>query len=282
MAAPLQESSKDLVDVPAPTAWPMVLAFGVLLLFGGLATSAAVSALGAVAVLAGVVGWFREVLPHEAHEQVRAEPPPPPALTTRREVVHFQVAGGSSRAWLPIEVYPISAGILGGLAGGLTMAILAVLYGAVTARGIWYPVNLLSAGFFPGTVAATPVELARFQTSSMIVATAIHLCGSVSVGLLYGAMLPMLPRRPILLGGFLAPLLWSGLLHSSIEIINPVLNQRVDWSWFVVSQIGFGVVAGIVVSRRARVRTWQGAPLAVRAGLEATGLERDPRGGSQR
>src|SRR5437868_8708781 len=31
---PLQESSPDVVDVPASTPWPLVLAFGVMLLFG--------------------------------------------------------------------------------------------------------------------------------------------------------------------------------------------------------------------------------------------------------
>jgi len=63
------------------------------------------------------------------------------------------------------------------------------------------------------------------------------------------------------------------LFHSFIGLINPVLNQRVDWLWFVVSQLGFGIVAGFVVSRRERIRTWQGAPFAARAGIEASGLE---------
>ena len=51
--------------------------------------------------------------------------------------------------------------------------------------------------------------------------------------------------------------------------MNPVLNQRIDWLWFVVSQMGFGIVAGIVVSRQERIRTWQRLPFAVRAGMEA-------------
>jgi hypothetical protein len=95
---------------------------------------------------------------------------------------------------------------------------------------------------------------------------------------LYGALLPMMPRRPILLAGLAAPLLWTALLYSSIGIINPVLNQRIDWRWFVVSQLAFGIVAGIVVSSRERIRTWQGAPLVIRAGVEASGLEGEPRG----
>jgi hypothetical protein len=52
-----------------------------------------------------------------------------------------------------------------------------------------------------------------------------------------------------------------------------VLNQRISWPWFVICQIGFGVVAGIVVSHQLRVRTWQYLPFAARAGVEATGTK---------
>ena len=65
-------------------------------------------------------------------------------------------------------------------------------------------------------------------------------------------MLPMFPRRPILLGGLIAPLLWSGLLYSMLDLINPALNERIDWPWFVASQIAFGIVAGLVVARGRR------------------------------
>jgi len=173
------------------------------------------------------------------------------------------------RARLPLEIYPISAGIKGGLAGSVAMAVLAVIYGIVSGNGMWYPINLLSAGFFP---ARTSIEqIAAFHWDALIIATIIHLLCSVLVGLLYGVALPMFPRDPILLGGAIAPVLWSGLLHSVLEAINPVLNQRINWFWFVISQIGFGVVAGVIVSRQARVRTWQFLPFAVRAGIEAAG-----------
>ena len=43
------------------------------------------------------------------------------------------------------------------------------------------------------------------------------------------------------------------------------------WPWFVLSQIAFGIVAGIVVSRQERISTWQPLPLAVREGVEAQG-----------
>ena len=43
------------MKVPAPTAWPLILAFGFTLMFAGLLTSASVSALGVVLFL-GLLG----------------------------------------------------------------------------------------------------------------------------------------------------------------------------------------------------------------------------------
>jgi hypothetical protein len=118
---------------------------------------------------------------------------------------------------------------------------------------------------------ATTAGIAAFHWDAFLIATAVHLVTSLIVGLLYGAMLPMFPRRPILLGGFVGPILWSGLLYSILGIINPVLNQRIDWFWFVLSQLGFGIVAGVVVSHQEKIHTWQHLPFAIRAGIETTG-----------
>jgi MFS family permease len=172
-----------------------------------------------------------------------------------------------------LEIYPISAGIKGGLAGSVAMALLAMLYGVVSGKTIWYPINLLVAGFFPDNVSHITEQISKFDPTAFSIAVAIHLTTSLLVGLLYGAMLPMFPRRPILLGGLIAPLMWSGLIYTSLGVINPALNQLINWPWFVVSQFGFGIIAGIVVSRQERIRTLQQAPFAVRAGIEAPGME---------
>lgn len=259
------------IELPAPTAWPIVLAFGFTLVFAGLVTSASVSMLGAVFTVAGCVGWFREVLPYQKHESVPVGEKAPAVATTRPQVTRVEwMAEELHRARLPLEIYPVSAGVKGGMAGSVAMAVLAVLYGIISGHGMWYPINLLSAGFFPAR--ATIAQIAAFHWDAFIIAAMVHLICSLLVGLLYGAALPMFPRRPILLGGVIAPILWSSLLHSVLEALDPVLNQRIDWVWFVFSQIGFGVVAGVVVSRQERVRTWQYLPFAVRAGIEAPGV----------
>jgi hypothetical protein len=155
----------------------------------------------------------------------------------------------------------------------VAMAVLAAIYGVSSHHSVWYPINLLAAGFFPNL--KSTAELDAFHPDALVIASIIHVATSLLVGLLYGAMLPMFPHRPILLGGAIGPVLWSGLIYSVLEFINPVMNHRISWPWFLASQVGFGVVAGLVVSKQARVHTWQHLPFAVRAGIEV------PRGGHE-
>ena len=56
-----------------------------------------------------------------------------------------------------------------------------------------------------------------------------------------------------------------------LDLINPLLNQKVDWYWFIASQFAFGIVAGLVVVRQQRVPVKQFIPFAVRAGIETPG-----------
>jgi hypothetical protein len=263
----------DKIEVPAPTAWPIVLAFGLTLVFAGMVTAGSVSVLGALLFIAGATGWFRQVLPVESHEWAPVVPEEI-AIQTSRESVD-RVAGeipAIPRAWLPIEIYPISAGIKGGLAGGAAMALLAGLYGIVSGNGIWYAMDLLVAGFFPAVGTETARLIGTFNLQQFLVAVPLHLVMSLLVGLIYGAMLPMLPRRPIVLGGVVTPLLWSGLIYGILAFVNPVMNRDIDWLWFVASQIAFGVIAGLVVAVQERIPTRQRAPWRVRMGIEAPGL----------
>jgi len=266
------------VQLPAPTAWPIVLAFGLTLVFAGFVTSFTVTLLGAVLTVAGTVGWFRELYPQEHHELEPAEERPLEVVTMRPEVARLEPIPELHRARVPIEIYPVSAGVKGGLAGGIAMALLAMLYGVVSGYGVWYPINLLAAIVYAEPLQVTTRQMSSFHIELFLVASAIHLVSSLLVGLLYGAVLPMFPRRPILLGGFVAPVVWSGLLHSVLGIINPLLDQRIHWGWFVASQIGFGITAGLVVARQGRIHTRQYLPFAARAGLEMPGVMNEKAG----
>jgi hypothetical protein len=272
------EKSPVTVKLPAPTSWPIVLAFGVALLLGGLATSPSVTALGAILAVTACVGWFRDVLPEEKEETVVAKAEIPVVSSPRCEVERLEMAPELTRALLPLETYPASAGVKGGLAGSVAMAVLASLYGILKQHSIWYPINLLAATVYGQSMQFKTASLHAFHLDSFLIATLIHLITSLLVGLLYGAMLPMFPRHPILLGGIVAPILWTGLLRSILDVLNPLMNARIDWWWFIASQFAFGIVAGLIVARQHRVQTRQFVPFLMRAGIEAPGMMEEKRG----
>ena len=261
-----------VINVPAPTAWPLVLAFGFTLLFAGLMTSLSVSVLGAVLSVAGCVGWFREVFPHQHEEPVPVVPEDFRITTGRRIVERVPIAAEQLRAWLPVHTYPVSAGVKGGLAGGIAMAVLACGYGLLKAGSIWYPINLLAAVVYAQSLALDPTQLYSFHADSFAIALGLHALVSTLVGVLYGVMLPMFARRPIVLGGLIAPVLWSGLLYFTLGLLNPLLESRIDWVWFMASQFAFGIVAGIVVLWQSRIPTRENVSFALRAGIEAPGI----------
>jgi hypothetical protein len=271
---PPTEGNPETIEMPAPTAWPMGLALGVTLVFSGLVTNAIVSVVGVILTLVSGVGWWRDVLPEQKREQVLVRPVAEQAraiVPSPASVGRLELGRGGHRVRIPVEVQPISAGVRGGIVGGAAMALVALAYGAVFQHSLWYPVNLLSAVAMPEMTQASLTALRAFNLSALIIGIVAHGLISVLAGLLYAVILPMLPGRHVFWGGLVAPLLWSGGLWAVLGVINPVLNARVDWTWFVVSQIAFGLAAGYVVSRAHPVATMQTWPLAARAGVRASG-----------
>src|ERR1700721_2127288 len=104
------DSFKDTdrtIETPAPTAWPVVLAVGLALTFAGLITGPSISWLGAIIACAGAYGWFRNVLPVEAHESLPVLEETPVVTTARPEVARVTLTQAPHRAVLPIEIYPV-------------------------------------------------------------------------------------------------------------------------------------------------------------------------------
>ena len=265
----------NFVDLPRPTAWPMVLALGISLMLAAMVTSIAVGALGLLLVVFSCIGWFLQVLPHEAHQpvEVRTETV---TISTNRTLLRQADISSTRRKILPVETFQISTGIKGGIAGGIAMTIPAALFSLLRYHSLWYAMNLLAAGGFITWAGASDAFLSEFHMRGFLAALAIHGVTSLLVGLLYGAMLHMFPRYPILTAGFMAPMLFTGILYSAIGVISPILNQRIDWFWFVPSQVFFGLVCGFVVNLQDKVRTpqFQALPFAVRAGLHGDFGER--------
>jgi len=262
------KSTDGAIQLPRPTIWPLVLALGISLVLAGMVTNIAVGILGALLAIAGCVGWFCQVLPHEAHEAVAVDFQAV-AVSSDRTLQHHTEASPVRRKILPVETFRVSTGIKGGIAGGIAMTVPAALFSLLRYHSIWYAMNLLAAGGFISWAGASDAFLSQFHVQGLLAALAIHGVTSLLVGLLYGAMLHMFPRYPILTAGFMAPLLFTGILYSAVGIVSPILNQRIDWFWFVPSQLLFGLVCGFVVNLHAKVRTpqFQALPFAVRAGL---------------
>jgi hypothetical protein len=266
------------VELPTPTAWPVVTAFGLFLTFFGLVTHPIISFVGVILGLAGAIGWCLDIFPHPKHEPVPIEPEDESAIgpVPGRVVQMLEVGGLPHRARIPIEVHPYATGLLGGLAGAAVMAFLACLWGVFRYGSIWYPINLLAAAGVPELAEANLQTLRSFSMAGLIVGSIAHLSLSILIGLLYVVMVPMLPRRfEWLFGGILPPLLWSALIFASLRLINPTLAAGIDWFPFVVCQVAFGAVCGFVVFKSGKVETMQSLPLAAKLGVEAQHKEED-------
>jgi hypothetical protein len=258
-----QETAKSIL-VPAPTAWPFVAALGITLMFTGLVTHLMVSVVGLVILARASAGWWFDVLPGQKEDLVPVQPVAP---VERSPLIVNRMAAGH-RAQIPAEVHPYWTGIWGGAAGAVSMAAVAMLFGLISQGSIWYPINLLAAGVVSSLANAPVEELRHFSTVGLIAGSLIHVTISLFVGLLYAVTLPMFPRGATWRSGLVTPLLWSGLVASTLGFINPTLNARIDWTWFVASQLAFGVTAALVIARTGSIATMQGVPFMERAQVE--------------
>jgi uncharacterized membrane protein YagU involved in acid resistance len=236
----------DSVEMPRPTAAPLVLALGFALLAAGVALGLAFLAVGAVIIVAALSLWIIQLLPGRGHApEPLAEPAlvPQPLAGAPGGVEQLRPGMPGYRLRLPQDVHPISAGIKGGLAGGAVMPVPAVLWGLLSGHGLWYPVNLLAGMVLPGLDRMTLAELERFHASLLAVALVIHIVLSLVVGLIYGVLMPTLPSvpPPIALGGLFMPILWSGASYLGMHLVNPVLPEKVNWPWFILSQFVYGI-----------------------------------------
>jgi hypothetical protein len=242
----------ESVEMPRPTAAPLVLALGMALLAAGVAFGPAFLIVGAAVLVAGLGIWIGQLLPGRGHvHEPLAEPArrPGPVTAAPGSVDRLREGLPGYRLRLPEQVHPISAGLKGGLAGGAVMPVPALLWGLFSGHGIFYPVNLLAGMVLPGIGKMDDAELGQFHLSLALAALVIHVVVSVIVGLIYGVLLPTLPAvpRPVAWGGLLMPILWTGVSYVVMHVANPVLPGLVSWPWFILSQFVFGITMPAVV-----------------------------------
>ncbi|MSQ90903.1 MAG: hypothetical protein EXS01_05860 [Phycisphaerales bacterium] len=250
--------------IPEPSAGPLVTALGLALVAASIVLTTSVLVVGALTFIWGSVLWFRAIFPDERLEAI-------PEELLRQPAPNYAVSAigkPKRRPTVPEEMHPIRSGVRGGLLGGMAMAIVACLWGISKHNSVWLPINLLTGSIVPGVGACDLPTLESFHPGWFAIAIAIHLVMSVCVGLLYTTALPMMPRRPLFAGGVLVPVIVTGLVWASLGIVNPALERYISWSWFIASQVAFGLVCGWIVSRSEMVSTRAGQSLAERLSIE--------------
>lgn len=252
----------------------MVFALGVALLFAGVVTHPGVSMFGALLFFGAAVGWWRQVLPREHHERVEVVNEPSESTAPDRiRVERIRPGQRGHRIRLVGRVRPFPTALRGAVVGGIGMAAVACLFGLISQGSVWYPINLLAAAAVPDLASATVDQLRQFSITGLLMGTMIHATMSYLVGILYAVMLPMFPRKAFWWAGLTAPVLWSGLAAVGMDLVNPALNSRIDWYWFIASQLAWGLTGGYVIARTERIDKMEDLPLAVRAGIETPGVK---------
>ncbi len=247
------------VSLPAPTAWPLAVGASVSILAAGVFMNPVFGLIGAIMLLGSVVGWANQLAPGFGHVQVPIRPVDrdlQAQVHSSRTVTAARDGFPGHRDRFPEEIHPYSAAAKGGLIAGAAMAILAMGHSLVMGRGIFFNLNLLSAVVLRRFNDVDVETIQQFDLGACVLALAIHFTASAGIGLIYGLILPMLPISPFYWAGLIAPLIWSGLMHGLMGVINPVMSHYIDWPWFVVCQFAFGLTLGWYISREEKITAW--------------------------
>ena len=129
---------------------------------------------------------------------------------------------------MPLVREVIEAGALGGLIGGVAMALFATIYDAIVGSGFWTPVRAIAATVLGAQDAMT------MGASAILLGLVIHLAVAILFGIVFAAITPrdVPPPAAIAFGMFagLAILVLMSLVV--LPIVNPAARARLMWgSW---------------------------------------------------
>jgi hypothetical protein len=271
--SPVQAPIGAPIELPCSCASPLVAAFGLTLLFAGIVTTWSVALVGLCLGFAGAVHWWREVIP-DSREYTPVIDRHPDAVEPRTGEVARLLLMPTHRARVPLEIHPYSAGLKGGVIGGIAMAIVAVIGGLITHGSLWFPINVLSGTILPSMGDMTTEQLTAFNGGALAIGIGIHVVMSLFVGLVYGVILPLLPRWPMFWAALFIPAIWCGLTWASVSVVNPSLATHIDWGWFIGSQIAFGVTCSWWIMRSEKIATMQNWSYLERLGMDSPGVPR--------
>ena len=157
----------------------------------------------------------------------------------------------------PEWVYPYSAGVIGGLIGGIGVALVGAAYGLISGVGVWLPVNLVAAAVLRQLQHRSLDEIARFNPLALGVGLILHAGVSIAVGAMFSFLLPALPGRPLFWGPVIGPLLWVGASVAALPVINPVMSVNLEITSFALANVLYGLLLGWWIDRTTLVRVNQ-------------------------
>jgi hypothetical protein len=265
------QSDQPTIELPCSCAGPLITAFGLTLAFAGIVTTWPVALVGLCFGFAGAVHWWREVFPdsNEYAPEINQHPDP---ITPRTGEVSRLMQTPTHRARLPLDIHPYSAGLKGGIVGGIAMAVVALVGGLMSDGSVWFPINVLSGTILPSMGDMTAEQLSVFDGGALAIGIGIHIVMSLFIGLVYGVIMPLLPKWPMFWAALFIPAIWCGLTWASVSVVNPALANHIDWGWFIASQVAFGITCSWWIMRTEKVSTMQNWSYLERMGMDAPGV----------
>lgn len=171
---------------------------------------------------------------------------------------------------MPLAREVIQAGALGGLIGGVAMALMATIYDALAGVGFWTPVRAIAATVLghDASVGAGPILLGLV----------IHLAVSIAWGIVFAAITPreMPPAASIAFGLFAGLTILVLMSLVVLPLINPTARARLMWGSYprslpvlvaFVIHLLYGFGLALVPGLRRRI-SMQRAPLGPAEGPE--------------
>ncbi len=152
---------------------------------------------------------------------------------------------------LPSNGMLARGGVIGGLIGGMGMAMLMMVVTGLSGMGFLRPLYLLAATFNPQWAMTQGVDMV-----AILVGLMLHMMNSAIFGVVFALVLGAWLRQGISTGGWLiAGMVWAVILFAVnqfivLPIVDPALAQGAGSVaiWWFISHLMYGGLLGAVVA----------------------------------
>lgn len=183
----------------------------------------------------------------------------------RKAIQHSGVqTRAGERITVPAEVLPYRVGFVGGIIAGVVMTLVMAGWGALTGRGIWFPVNLIAATVLPDLQAASFQTLAQFNPAGALIGTLIHFTLSIGLGFVFALLLPTLPGSTFLWALAIGPILWFTAQYLALPLINPRMEALVHTPSFAIAHVMYSLTLGWWTSRASKIACCEPGTVGIR------------------